>query len=82
MNPEKRKQIENAGGSVVSIQNFLELTDTELAIIEIKLKLVKFGDYNNTILVHSDTIDTMVEKLINNGCSLKNITKQIYEAGN
>ena len=82
MNPEKRKRLEDAGFKSGTVQEFLGLSDAEMAIIEIKMKLVKFGDYNNTILVHSDTIDTMVEKLINNGCSLKNITKQIYEAGN
>ena len=79
MNPEKRKRLEDSGFECGTVQEFLELSDAEMAIIEIKMKLVKFGDYNNTILVHSDTIDTMVEKLINNGCSLKNITKQISQ---
>jgi hypothetical protein len=73
MNQDKQRKIEEAGGSVGTVQDFLGLTNGEMSIIAIKLLLVEYGDYNNTILVTSDTIDYMLEKLIDSGCSISRI---------
>ena len=41
MNPEKRKRLEAAGWKVGTVREFLDLTDEEAALIELKLDLAK-----------------------------------------
>ena len=41
MKPEKRKRLEAAGWKVASVREFLDLTDEETALIELKLDLAR-----------------------------------------
>jgi ribosome-binding protein aMBF1 (putative translation factor) len=41
MKSEKRKQLEAAGWKVSTVREFLELTDEEMALIELKLDLAR-----------------------------------------
>jgi len=41
MKPAKRKKLEQAGFKVGSVQEFLDLSDEEMALIDLKVRLVK-----------------------------------------
>jgi ribosomal protein L18E len=41
MNPTKRQRIEAAGGKIITIAEFLNLSPEEEAIIEIRLKKIR-----------------------------------------
>ena len=41
MNARKKKKLEAAGFSVGSVQNFLGLSDDEMALIDLKVRLIR-----------------------------------------